>query len=84
MIAFLGMSPFMNGFGEELLKIASAGMSGKDVVMAEALGPIPSMVRGYQSGRSTGSRSALRGVGQAAKAGAGYVGGGALGALGGL
>ena len=73
------MSPFVRAFTDELVKVAldHGGVPHEgplDVVLAEALGPIPSAVRGFRRG----------GALQAAKSGLGYVGGGGLGALGGL
>lgn len=79
------MTPFLRGFTEELVKLSSAHgghPTGKEVVLAESLGPIPSMVRGFQQGKKSGG--AAKGLLEAGKMGGGYVAGGGLGALGGL
>ena len=54
------MGAFTRGFADELEKLAAHGESGMDVVMAEALGPIPSAVSGY---RAQGLKGALNGGG---------------------
>lgn len=69
------MSAFTRGFANELEKLGAPHKeSGMDVVMAEAFGPIPSMVTGYKQ----------QGVKGALKGGGGYIAGGGLGALAGL
>jgi hypothetical protein len=73
MVYYCLMSVFIEAFVDEIVKLGS-GESGKDVVMAEALGPIPSAVRGY---RKEGLKGAAKGAG-------GYVAGGGIGALLGL
>lgn len=64
------MSVFIEAFADELVKIAS-GDSGKDVVLAEAFGPLAPAAKGYKQG----------GIKGAVKGGAGYVAGGGLGAI---
>ena len=70
------MLPLIHGFADELVKLAGVAdqESPADVVMAESLGPIPSLVKGYQRG----------GWKQGLKSGAGYVLGGGAGAAAGM
>jgi hypothetical protein len=63
------VTPFVDAFAEELVKIAGDSLS--DVVGAEALGPVASAVKGYQK----------RGIGGAARAAGAYALGGGAGAL---
>lgn len=75
------------GFAHELKKLAAPHHhghtpSGADVVAAESLGPVASVVKGFREGRKSGGFQ--HGLAEAGKAGAGYVGGAALGATGGL
>jgi hypothetical protein len=65
------MTSFLHAFADELVKVASESLG--DVVGAEALGPIPSVVKGFRRA----------GIGGAARAGGAYVLGGGAGALGG-
>jgi len=48
------MTPFVIGFGDELVKL-SGHENPRDVVLAESLGPIPSAVRGFQKGGPLGA-----------------------------
>lgn len=75
------MTTILTGFADELVKLSSSD-GPMNVVAAEALGPLPSMIRGWKQGRKHGGvSSALK---NSAKSGAGYIIGGGAGALAGL
>jgi hypothetical protein len=77
------VTPFIRGFADELVKLGvHMNPTGRDVVLAESLGPLPSLVRGFRMGKETGGVG--KGLLEAGKLGGGYVAGGGLGALGGL
>jgi len=66
------MTPLLHGFRSELVKLASGKPVGaSETALGEALGPLPSMVKGYKEG----------GWKRGAKSGLGFLLGGGAGAL---